>query len=127
MKIFSLLLLCLLITACSSKAPETTEEHIKFAEKSGKVVLIQIGNDTCGPCVDMKNILKRVEEDYQNRIKIIRIDTIKEPELTRKYAIQKVPTQIFIDAKGNEFGRNEGYYSYEEIAFVLKDMGVKLF
>ncbi|MDX9714017.1 MAG: thioredoxin family protein [Dissulfurispiraceae bacterium] len=126
-KIFCAVLLLILITACSSKTPKTVEEQIELSKKSGRILLVQIGNDVCGPCIEMKPTLQRVQEDYQDKIQIIYVDTVKEPELIKKYGIQKIPTQIFYDKKGKEFGRNEGHYSYPEIAFVLKDMGIKLF
>ncbi|MCE5313044.1 MAG: thioredoxin family protein [Nitrospiraceae bacterium] len=126
-KILYAVLLLAFISGCGSKTPQTLEDHIKVANKSGAAVLIQIGNDTCGPCVEMKKILSRVVEDYQGKVKVLYIDTIRDPQLAKQYAVQKVPVQIFIDKNGKGFGRHEGYYSYEEIAFVLKDMGIKLF
>jgi thioredoxin 1 len=119
-----MLLIALALVSCV-REPKTVEERIEYSKKKGKVVLIQIGDDSCGPCVEMKAILRRVKEDYKDKIIIIDVDSAKERALVQKLGISTIPTQIFIEKNGKEFGRHEGYNSYEEIAYTLKDMGLK--
>ncbi|MDI6801930.1 MAG: thioredoxin family protein [Thermodesulfovibrionales bacterium] len=117
------MLIALAVVSCSQN-PKTVEDQIEYSKKKGKTILIQIGADSCIPCVEMKDILQRVKEDYKDKIIIIDVNSPKEKELVQKLSISKIPTQIFIDKKANEYGRHEGYFSYEEISHTLKEMGV---
>ncbi|MCI0468448.1 MAG: thioredoxin family protein [Nitrospirae bacterium] len=121
MRIVSIMLFVLMLFSCAQN-PQTAEGQIERAKKKGKVVLVQIGADSCTPCVEMKAILQRVREDYTEKIIIIDVNAEREKALIERLGISTIPTQIFLDKKGEEYGRHEGYYSYEEIAYVLKGM-----
>lgn len=91
-----------------------------------KITFIQLGSNKCMPCVMMKPILKKVEEKYNDKVKVIYYDiwTEKDAPMAYKYKIRVIPTQIFLDKDGNEYFRHEGYLPFEEIQRVLGMQGV---
>lgn len=91
-----------------------------------KITFIQLGSNKCMPCVMMKPILKKVEEKYKDKVKVIYYDiwTEKDAPMAYKYKIRVIPTQIFLDKDGNEYFRHEGYLPFEEIQRVLGMQGV---
>lgn len=89
-----------------------------------KVTFIEIGSTTCIPCKKMQPIMKSIEKKYKDQIKVIFYDTNKEKNKSKEYGVKLIPTQIFLDEKGKEFHRHEGYYPEAEIDKILKNKGL---
>jgi thioredoxin 1 len=87
--------------------------------------MVDLGRTMCIPCKAMAPILEEAKEEYQGRAIIEFIDVGDHPDQARKYGIELIPTQIFLDAEGREVWRHEGFLSKEEIAKQLAEMGVK--
>lgn len=51
----------------------------------------------CGPCRRLSPLLKELSEDFQGRIKFVKIDSDQEPELSSEYSITALPTLLFFD------------------------------
>ena len=64
------------------------------------VTFIELGADRCIPCKAMQPIMKEIAETYVDKIQVVFYDVWKDPEPGRKYKIQLIPTQVFIDQKG---------------------------
>lgn len=88
------------------------------------VTFIELGADRCIPCKAMQPIMKEIAETYAGRIQVVFYDVWKDPEPGRKYKIQLIPTQVFIDRQGNEVFRHVGLFPKEEILKMLKDKGL---
>ena len=88
------------------------------------VTFIELGADRCIPCKAMQPIMKEIAETYADRVQVVFYDVWKDPEPARKYGIQLIPTQVFIDQKGNEVFRHVGLFPKEEILALLKKHGV---
>jgi len=71
--------------------------------------------------------MKSVEEKYGKQVKVIFYDvwTPEGKPFATQYAINAIPTQIFLDENGKEFFRHEGFFEEEELVKVLKTKGVK--
>lgn len=63
--------------------------------------IIDFYADWCGPCKSVAPILEQLSEEYVNKVEIYKIDTDKETELSRLFAIQSIPTFLFIPLNGN--------------------------
>ena len=50
----------------------------------------------------------------------------KNPELGRQWGIRVIPTQIFIDASGQERFRHEGFMAKQTILDTWEELGVVL-
>ncbi len=90
-----------------------------------KVTFIELGSDKCIPCKQMQPILKSIEKKYGSQIKVIFYDVWKDDKPAKKYGIQLIPTQVFLDETGKEFFRHEGFYPEAEIDKLLQKKGLK--
>lgn len=57
-------------------------------------VLVDFYADWCAPCKMMPPILKQVKDNLGDKIRIIKIDTDKNPALSEKFQIRSIPTMI---------------------------------
>ena len=88
------------------------------------ITFIELGADRCIPCKAMQPIMKEIAETYADRVQVVFYDVWKDPEPGRKYGVQLIPTQVFMDQKGNEIFRHVGLFPKEEILELLKKHGV---
>lgn len=71
------------------------EESTKF-EYSGKVpAIIDFYADWCGPCKALAPVLEQLSEEYGEKIKIYKVDTEAEPELSTAFGIRSIPSMLF--------------------------------
>jgi thioredoxin 1 len=88
------------------------------------VTFIELGADRCIPCKAMQPIMKEIAKEHAGTIQVVFYDVWKDPEPARKYGIQLIPTQVFIDQSGQEIFRHVGLFPKEEILGMLKDKGI---
>lgn len=122
----------LTITACciaalSSNTFVQTKSQASKTERKYKVTFIELGSERCIPCQQMQPIMKSVEKKYGNQVKVIFYDVWTEDgkQYAKKYNINLIPTQIFLDSNGKEYFRHEGFFPEDELIEVLKKKGVK--
>ena len=68
--------------------------------------------------------MKAIEEEFGDQIEVVFIDVRQDRAQAEKYQIRLIPTQVFLDEKGEEFFRHEGFYPKEEIEKLLLDKGL---
>lgn len=92
-----------------------------------KVTFIELGSVNCVPCKMMQPVMKAIEEKYGEQVKVVFYDvwTKEQKQYAQLYKIKLIPTQVFLDEKGKEFHRHEGFYPEEEIHKILKSKGLK--
>ena len=122
---------------CGNKEAQTKSDSTKSkvstiqkdsteTKESPRVTFVELGSVNCIPCKAMQPIMKAVEEDYGDQIKVVFYDVRKDPELGRKFGVRLIPTQIFLDESGNEFYRHEGILPKENIDSLLVKRGLKI-
>jgi len=89
-----------------------------------KVTFIELGADRCIPCKAMQPIMKEIAAEYAGKIQVVFYDVWKDSRPARKYGIQLIPTQVFIDRNGIEIFRHVGFYEKNEILKMLKEKGI---
>lgn len=89
-----------------------------------KVTFIELGADRCIPCRAMQPIMKEIAKDYAGKIQVVFYDVWKDPAPARKYGIQLIPTQVFVDQSGKEIFRHVGFFAKEEMLQMLKEKGI---
>jgi len=97
--------------------------ELNFSEH--KVTFIELGADRCIPCRMMQPIMKEIAMEFPDQVQVVFYDVLKDPRPARKYRIQLIPTQVFIDKNGEEFFRHVGFFPKEAILELLKKKGVK--
>jgi len=102
-------------------------DSVKPGNAAYKVTFIELGSVRCIPCQHMQIVMKSIEEKYGDQVNVDFYD-VWTPEgrpYGQQYGIQAIPTQVFLDEKGKEFFRHEGYFPEEELVKVLQTKGVK--
>jgi thioredoxin 1 len=90
-----------------------------------QVTFIELGADRCIPCKAMQPIMKEIAAEYKGRVQVVFYDVWKNPEPGRKYGVQLIPTQVFIDTAGREISRHVGLFPKAELVEFLKQHGVR--
>jgi len=100
------------------------EADLSQVPTKGMVTMIDLGAKKCIPCKMMAPILEALKKEYKGRASIAFVDVREDPEQARKYGIQAIPTQVFLDKTGKEVCRHVGFMSEDAIVRQLEEMGV---
>ena len=125
MKIKSAALVALfLLSDASCSSAGDIDGVLNKAKAEGKIVMLELGSVGCIPCEQMKPVMQKLRDTYQGKLDVIFIDVRVDNKTGRRFGANMIPTQVFLDKTGKEFHRHVGFYSYEEIAPILKKNGL---
>ena len=121
----AVLALILLLSACTrtespkAQGPDSTANTL--------VTFVELGSVNCVPCRMMQPIMREIEAEFKGQVGVVFHDVWTEEgkPYIKAYGIRVIPTQVFLDAKGVEYFRHEGFFSKQELIEVLKAKGVK--
>lgn len=128
--IIQLLLLLILAIGYTEAKPEPVVPADSIATEATaiNVTFMEFGSKTCIPCKQMVPVMKAIEEKYPILVKVEFYDVMKQANkaISKQYNIKTIPTQVFLDEKGNEFFRHQGFFPEEEIVKLLEKRGIKV-
>ncbi len=103
-----------------------TKEATGEAQKP-KITFVELGSVKCVPCRQMQPVMKAIENKYAGNVRVVFYDVWKEDERYRaeEYKIRVIPTQVFLDEKGQELMRHEGFFPEKDIDVFLRSKGLK--
>jgi thiol-disulfide isomerase/thioredoxin len=105
--------------------PVPCRQPAEAAPESGQLpAMWDFGSTTCIPCKTMKGILDPMMADYRGRVNIRIINVHDEQELSRRFRITVIPTQVFIDSSGKEIFRHVGVYPRDSIEARFSEFGM---
>lgn len=121
-KLLITLMICLLFAVCSNS--ETKEK--KFTNGDFKIHFIELGSVRCIPCRKMMRVMDSIEKRFKGQIKITFYDvwTPEQKKYAYIYGVNGIPTQVFLDEKGNEIYRHVGFFPEEKLAAFLISKGL---
>lgn len=122
--IFITALLFLSAISCGKKENAEVKISTTGTDTGAMVTFVELGSVNCVPCRQMQPVMRSIEEKYKGRVKVVFHDVWKDKTAGQKYGIQLIPTQVFLDEKGKEFFRHEGFFAEEEITKLLESRGV---
>jgi thioredoxin 1 len=107
-------------SAVSNKKSDKAKQNIK-------VTFIELGSLNCIPCKMMQPIIKEIEEEYKETVKVefYDVQSSEGRPYAEKYKIRMIPTQVFLDKDGKEYYRHVGFFPKDEIEKILSLRGVK--
>ncbi len=82
--------------------------------KADKPVLVDFYSDTCIPCKRMAGVLGDIEDEYEDKIYLYKVNVNYEEDLTAKYQVMSAPTLIVFE-NGEEKNRLSGAAGKDEI------------
>jgi thioredoxin-like negative regulator of GroEL len=74
----------------------------------------------------MKGILDPMIVDYKGKVDVRIINVYEDKELTSKYGISVIPTQVFIDTTGKVLFRHIGVYPRDSIEAKFREFGMPI-
>jgi thiol-disulfide isomerase/thioredoxin len=128
----SILILSLLFGIAGIAVPQSkaikAESKDTVQTKNPLVTFVELGSVKCIPCRQMQPVMRAIEKKYGDQVKVVFHDVWKSDqyEYAEKYEIKLIPTQVFLDKKGKEFFRHEGFYPEAEIDKLLQKRGLKI-
>ena len=91
------------------------QQYLRGYNYTGKTpVIIDFYATWCGPCQALAPMLKRLADEYEGRVKVLKVDVDKNQALAAAARIQSIPTLFFITKKGN-IERVVGGLPYQEL------------
>lgn len=76
------------------------QESEEWAYKGSLPAIIDFYADWCGPCRMVAPVLEELASEYEGKLLIYKVDTEQEEELSALFAIQSIPTFLFIPVQG---------------------------
>jgi len=95
---------------------ENFEEEVL---KCDKPVLVDVFATWCGPCQMMSPVIDEIAEELGESVKVGKVDSDENPEITDKYEIMSIPT-IMIIKNGQVVKTFIGVTAKNEILDALK-------
>ena len=57
-------------------------------------VLVDVSATWCGPCKKLEPLVHEIADDYDGRLKVVKVDIDKAPKVAAKFAVMSVPTLV---------------------------------
>ena len=87
--------------------------------KSSEPVLVDFHADWCSPCQAMNPILEEVLTELNGKIKLLKINVDKQPQLSQQFGVRSIPHYILFK-KGKILWRKGGIITKRDLEKALK-------
>ena len=99
----------------------SNENFNKEVLNSEKPVLVDFWATWCGPCKMIAPIISEISEEFNNKVKVGKVNVDEEKELAIKYGISSIPTLVIF--KDRKIAKTLiGFRPKEEIKEVLNNI-----
>lgn len=117
--------------AANVTARRVATAAVKVEKVNGEQLEVEIASRTtsliidfyatwCGPCVLLAEELKKIAEEYEGKVKVLKVDVDENQDLASMLKIQGLPTMVFIPKEnGKPALRTEGLMPAEQIKEVI--------
>ncbi len=72
------------------------EEHKTWKYKGELPAIIDFWAEWCGPCKMIAPVLEELSDEFEGKVKIYKVNTDEEQELSQAFGIQSIPSLLFI-------------------------------
>lgn len=88
---------------------------LKIPTGSGLPCLVEFGSNECDACKRMAVVLRELTPKLKATADLVQVDTALYPGEAQRWRLRMVPTQILLDAHGQEQWRHEGFIAAAEL------------
>ena len=85
-----------------------------------KPVLVDFTAEWCGPCKMMKPVLQELHDRVGDKLRILKIDIDRNPEVASHFEVQSVPTLILFQ-NGKILWRQSGVVQAAQLQKIISD------
>ncbi|MGP0128168.1 MAG: thioredoxin [cyanobacterium endosymbiont of Rhopalodia musculus] len=76
-----------------SKPAEVTDEKFKDDVLDSDIpVLVDFWAPWCGPCRMVAPVVEEIAEQYEGKVKVVKLNTDDNPQIASQYGIRSIPT-----------------------------------
>ena len=95
------------------------QQYLRGYDYTGKIpVIIDFYATWCGPCQGMAPLLKRLAQDYEGRVKVLKVDVDKKTDLKTLSGLKSIDVSALLgdasSAQEEELPEGEEYEEGEE-------------
>ncbi len=83
------------------------DDFAEIAERATQPVIVDLWATWCGPCRMVSPVLEQLATELAGRVKLVKVDVDKAPALSRRFAVQAVPTLLVLEG-GRTVARQAG-------------------
>lgn len=83
-------------------------------------VLIDFYAEWCQPCKVQSPVLLEIARECQGKLRVVKIDVDKNPEISNRYQVRSVPT-LMLFRNGNLLWKNSGVLSKQQLNEIVKN------
>lgn len=91
-----------------------------FLASQSLPVLADFWAEWCGPCKMMAPVLQELAREWKDRLRVIKVDTDRKPQLASRFDITAIPTLILFKG-GKEIHRISGAMPLARLKRELED------
>jgi len=103
-------------------AQRVSEDEFKVEVLEANVpVLVEFYSDSCIPCKQMAPILGDLEDEYESKLKIVKVNVNFDIKLAENYAVMSSPTILFFQ-NGIETNRFRGITKKPELIEIINSI-----
>lgn len=84
-------------------------------------VVVEFYSDSCIPCKQLSPILGGLEDDYEDQVKVVKVNVNFDAGLAQKYEVATSPTLLFFK-DGNEVERIRGLVKRPKLEETVKKL-----
>jgi len=95
------------------------DKSVSFKREGNLPIILDFHATWCRPCKMLAPHLQAIQNKYNGKLIIYKIDVDKEPELAQRFKIEAMPTIVFIDSK-TKYTSELGYKDYDEFEKIVK-------
>ena len=92
----------------------TKNNFDKEVKESSLPVLLDFWATWCGPCKMIAGEVVKIADEYEDALKVGKVNVDEQPYLAEKFAIDVIPTLVYLE-NGEEVKRTSGYMTHGEI------------
>ena len=100
----------------------TLWQPLPLGAQSSRPALYEFGAGSCASCKEMAKVMAELKASHGDQVEFRMVYADEDKALFQQYKIMLIPTQVFLNASGQEVDRHMGPLTKEEVLQKLKNL-----